>query len=520
MTWNTLKGKSIGIILALTLVFSSGLSRKYQELSFQPVIEPSLEGALSGLASTQQVSVIVYLKDQVDLNRIVAQDRNQRLRLILLALQDLSLQSQTKLRSYLQDQARQGKVRVFTPLWIINAIAVSAQADVIHELAEFPEVKEILPDKTFEIPPTRSGEALSPFAVPAPNLTLINVPAMWALGFKGQGVVIASMDTGVDYEHPDLETQWRGGENSWYDPYGQHPNAPADLNGHGTQTMGVMVARNDSGVDLGVAPQASWIAVKIFKDDNTAQTSAIHLGYQWLLDPDGDPDTDDAPDIVNNSWDFASPGCDLSFEPDLQALLAVNILPVFAAGNYGPNQASSASPANNPGAFAVGSIDNQEAIDPISSLGPNTCGQVISDTYPALVAPGVQITTTDRFETYTTSSGTSLAAPHVSAALALLLSALPGLSISEQRAALLTTTHDLGLPGADNTYGAGRIDVLAAYQALSSGLIPTPTFTHTPTATFTPTRTPTPTPTATPTPTPTQVRVYKYHFALIIHTHK
>src|SRR3972149_324648 len=112
------------------------------------------------------------------------------------------------------------------------------------------------------------------------------------------------MHTGADVSHPDLVTRWRGGSNSWFDPYGQHPMTPTDLSGHGTWTMGVIVAGDAGGTSIGVAPQASWIAVKIFDDQDSSTATAIHQGFQWLLDPDGNPATPDAPDVVNNSWSF------------------------------------------------------------------------------------------------------------------------------------------------------------------------------------------------------------------------
>src|SRR4030042_6296378 len=254
-------------------------------------------------------------------------------------------------------------------------------------------------------------------SAPAGNLSAIHAPALWDLGYYGQGVVVANMDTGVDLSHPELGSRWRGGSDSWYDPYNQHPTTPTDISGHGTWTMGVMVAADGSGTTLGVAPQAQWIAVKIFNDSGSATATAIHLGFQWLLDPDGNPATADAPQVVNNSWVFSSPGCNLEFQHDLQSLRAADILPVFSAGNYGPNGSTSASPANYPEAFAVGAVDNNDQIAAFSSRGPSACGETQS-IYPELVAPGVGIKSTDLYGFYTYATGTSLAAPQVSGALA------------------------------------------------------------------------------------------------------
>jgi subtilisin family serine protease len=376
-----------------------------------------------------------------------------------------------------------------TPLWIINGLSVTATAAVIQELAARPDVRAITPDAIAIVPAGIPAAGSADAGAVEANLSAINAPALWSLGFQGQGVVVANMDTGVDLGHPDLATRYRGGANSWFDPYGQHA-APADLTGHGTATMGLMVGGDAGGSSIGVAPQAQWIAVKIFDDSGSATATAIHLGYQWLLDPDGNPDTPDAPRVVNNSWTFGSPGCNLAFQPDLQVLRAAGILPVFAAGNYGPAAASAASPANYPEALAVGSINNEGQIDASSSRGPAACGQS-GGLYPALVAPGVNILSSDRFGLYSYNSGSSLAAPHAAGVLALLLSAYPELTVYQQAAALASGADDLGDAGLDNTFGYGRLDALASYQWLQAGGV-----------NATPSPTPLPTATATPPPMP------------------
>ena len=159
------------------------------------------------------------------------------------------------------------------------------------------------------------------------NVELVQAPRLWQLGFAGQGVTVATMDSGADVNHPDLGPRWRGGSNSWFDPNGEHPDAPVDLDGHGSGVLGVLVGGDAGGTAIGVAPGARWVAVKVFNDAGVAPFSALHQGYGWLLDPDGNPATDDAPDVVNNSWGFEdNPGvCDTlarEFQPDLQALAA------------------------------------------------------------------------------------------------------------------------------------------------------------------------------------------------------
>lgn len=484
-------------VLVATLLFFNLSSLASPELHSAAVIDPVLAKIMSSQSPNQSVSVIVILNNQVDVRSLGGRDRAERQRNVINALHAKADATQVDLRALLKTRQSEGQVETFTPLWIINAVAVRANRSVIEELSRLPEVRSIVPDAIIQAPAPPSTNATTTIT-PEANISRINAPAVWNLGFQGQGVVIANMDTGVDYTHPDLSAQWRGGSDSWFDPYGQH-SVPTDVNGHGTWTMGVMIGRDAGGTSIGVAPDAKWIAVKIFDDRGAATSSAIHQGYQWLLDPDNNPLTSDAPNIVNNSWDFNSWGCHLDFEPDLQSLVAAGITPVFSAGNYGPNSSTSASPANNPDAFSVGATDNTDVIASFSSRGPNACNTNV--TFPAVVAPGVNVKTTDLYGLYTSVSGTSFSAPHVSGALALLLSAFPNLTVSQQEIALTSTAFDLGSVGLDNTYGAGRIDVLAAYNAVLNGNLPTPT----PTATATPTATPKPTATPTNTPTPTAI---------------
>ena len=497
-------------------VFSPQPAAGARLLDFQrgDKIDQRVRDRLDKLPADEMITVIVTLKQQADLKSVPASDRVTQQQGVIRALQATALTSQSSVRAALATQKVKGGVSQVTSFWIFNGMSVTATPDVIYELAANPEVYSITPDEIDIVPS-------APLAyLPAEtNLALINAPALWDQGFFGQGITIASLDSGVSISHPEIAARWRGGNNSWFDPYGQHPTTPTDLSGHGTQVMGVMVGADGSGSSIGVAPQAQWISVKIFNDQGSATATAIHQAFQWLLDPDGDPGTADAPHIVNNSWAFGGPGCNLEFQLDLQALLAANILPIFAAGNFGPYASTSVSPANYPEALAVGAINNNNLIYGYSGRGPSACGEA-STIYPEIVAPGVNVKTTDLGGFYTQATGTSLAAPHVAGALALLLNAYPNLSVAQQREALISSAFDLGAVGPDNNYGYGRLNVLAAYQWLVSGgsistptPAPTATSTPLPTATSTPlptttstplpTFTPTPLPTSTPTPAPT-----------------
>ena len=306
------------------------------------------------------------------------------------------------------------------------------------------------------------------------NLDEIRASDLWAMGYIGQGIVVANMDSGVDINHPDLASTWRGGSNSWYDVHGQHPVTPFDAagstTGHGTRSMGLMVAGDASGFALGVAPGARWIAVKVWDDAGNATISSFSLGFQWLLDPDGNPSTDDVPHVINNSWGFdeQAGSCDTVFQADLQVLQVAGIAVVFSAGNSGTQgPASDVSPANNPEGHGVGAVNNTLSVSSFSSRGPSSCDGTI---FPELVAPGEQVWTNDvgggGTPSITQAVGTSFAAPHVAGAMAALLSAFPEASTPHLRSALIQSAQDLGPPGPDNDYGNGLIDMLAAYNHL------------------------------------------------------
>lgn len=491
--------KSLLIILIVILLFGAAAPSTALAESNQPAwkvvsgtinkIDPALKKKLELLQADEPITVIVQLKQRANLPEGRGMERGERINKVIDSLQQTANETQGPVRFFLRSRKRQGTVKDFTPLWILNGFSVTANASAINELSKLPDVLSITPD-AIDIVPVSSDPTLSN---PEQNISLVSAPLLWNLGYTGQGVVMATMDSGVDLNHPELSSRWRGGVNSWYDPFGQHA-MPFDASGHGTWTMGVMVGSDLGGTSIGVAPNAQWIAVKMFNDQGSSTATAIHLGYQWLLNPDNDPATDDAPQVINNSWAYGAPGCNLEFEPDLQSLRAAGILPVFAAGNSGPAGGSSNSPANNPSAFAVGAINNNSLIYGLSSRGPTTCGGS-TGVFPELVAPGVNIYSTDLGGFYTTSSGTSMSAPHVSAGLALLLSAYPNLSAAQQEAALIASATDLGTGGADDIYGNGRMDLFSAFQWLAN----MPTETPAPTATLTLIPADTDTPTSLPT---------------------
>ena len=385
--------------------------------------------------------------------------RGERRESLVRGLRSRAGASQASLRSLLARLERDGEVTRTTALWVTNAVSVTGTPEAVRELARRADVASVRSDAVTVVVPDVPAE---------PGIATTGAPQLWARGRTGDGVVVASLDTGADLGNPDLAASWRGGTNSWFDPFGQHPDAPVDLSGHGTATLGVMVGGHDAGTSYGMAPGAQWVAARIFDDRGASSATAIHQAFQWVLDPDHDPATDDAPDVVNASWALGGgPGCDLQLQPDLAALRAAGILPVVAAGNFGSGAGTSASPANYPESFAVGAVDASDRLWSSSSTGPTTCG-TRSRVFPDLVAPGVSVLSADRWGGYQYVSGTSIAAPHVSGALALLLQGRRGLPPDAQADALTASAVDLGDVGPDERFGHGRLDVAAAEARLES----------------------------------------------------
>jgi bacillopeptidase F len=419
-------------------------------------------GLEAAMQSGAEVSFIAEFESQVDLRTRLAKGQGTGRQMAAL-LRDLHQQadlSQQGARQLLQA----GGARDMVQLWAINALAARADSALIRALAQLEEIRIIRLDATMASPaPELAVEADLEW-----NLNAVHALDLWQLGYTGSGVVVAGMDTGVDADHPDLAYNWRGGDNSWFDPNGEH-TTPYDTAGHGTQTMGLMVGGNEGGSYIGVAPGAQWIAVKIFNDAGIATLSGIHLGFQWLLDPDGDPVTDDAPDLVNNSWGFPDlvDQCYLEFEPDLEILKAAGIAVVFSAGNEGT--LGSVSPADNPEGFGVGSVDTLLNVASDSSRGPSACD---GSFFPEVVAPGVSVRTADLTfggvfpDSYVSVSGTSYAAPHVAGVMALLRQVNPAATVAELEQVVQGGAFDLGEPGADNDSGYGLVDALTAYTLL------------------------------------------------------
>ena len=424
-------------------------------------IEPSLLRKLLAGSDEGMLRAIAMMRVQADPHAVGldASDRTARSAVMRDHLRSLAERSQANVRHVLERARQEGRLHGYRPFWIINAIAVEAQTEVLWALAAHPDVSVLLEDRVHYLPDSPPVVSSSSTGLQW-NIARIGADRAWqSLGITGQGAVVASLDTGVDWEHPDLRARYRGysgkplveHDGHWFCATDEDYVYPGDGHGHGTHTTGTMVG--ESGI--GAAPGAQWIAAKVFDNQGRAYDSWIHAGLEWALAPGGDPAL--APDVVNCSWGDPS-GTNTRFLADVRALRAAGIVPVFSAGNYGPLDGTISSPGTFGESIAVGATDFDDRVARFSSRGPSPWDEI----KPEVSAPGVGILSALPGGGLGAESGTSMAAPHVSALVALMHEANPSLTVDEIEALLRGTARPLGEVQPNNDYGWGLIDAYSA----------------------------------------------------------
>ena len=266
----------------------------------------------------------------------------------------------------------------------------------------------------------------------------IDADLVWPTNNTGTGVDVAILDTGIDYDHPDLIDNISGGVNyagSWWRDGNTNKRYWNDGNGHGSHCAGIVAAENNTIGVVGVAPGANLWAVKVLSNNGSGYVSDIIQGLEWC---------------VYNGIEVASMsfggGYSESLKNACDEAYAAGVLLIAAAGNeYGGDVIY---PAAHSSVIAVSATDDSDNIADFSSVGLEV----------ELAAPGVSIYSTYKNGGYAWGSGTSMACPHVTGAAALVLAGGQG----DVRTRLQETAKDLGAFGKDNLYGYGRVDAAAA----------------------------------------------------------
>ena len=290
--------------------------------------------------------------------------------------------------------------------WISNCIVATVTPDELDRLAENPVISEIQENIILSVPPVDVEGALSDAVLDLWNHKAIGMDEIANLGLRGAGVKIGHLDTGISSESPDLIERLA----AWaeFGTYGEkldtEPHESHYL-GHGTHTASIL-----AGQTVGIAPGATLLSALVLPGGRGTLEQVL-AGMQWILDPDGDPETDDGAQIVNMSWGMWGTS-DILAEA-IDNMTTAGILPVSAIGNTGPG--TTLCPGNTEGSVGVGAVKKRDYV-PWFTGGGWACWDTSCLLKPDVVAPGVQVPGIGAEGEYQTMSGTSVAAPHVAAA--------------------------------------------------------------------------------------------------------
>ncbi len=478
-------------------------------------LSPQLAAELAAARPDQLIDIVAVFGDQASELEIAfaAQGKagEERRAAVRNALEPRAAAAQAYLVQRLARAQAEGRAIVRRhPLWIVNALAAKATPDLVREIAARPEVERVDvvhhdvqlfggPDAAC-VDPGSAADPLAPSATLECGVSNMHAPEVWnTLGDRGEGVVIALVDSGACYTHADIKNHiWvNPGEDLNHDgvvmdaadkngidddgdgfvddligwDYFDEDNDPNDIDGHGSHIAGTLVGDGTSGRQTGMAPGAKVMVLRIGFANETDDVD-IWTALQYAASKGAN--------VASMSF-----GAYHSSNPDrytwrrlIDNLNAMGLITVIATGNAGSSNPPDdvATPGDVPAAISVGAVDCADVIASYSSQGPSTW-QTAAPYYdypyppglrtPSVSGPGTGTWSLDLCSGYTTMSGTSMATPHVAGAAALVLGRKLDTSQAEMKQLLETTATDLGDPGWDRAYGYGRVDALAAASAVS-----------------------------------------------------
>jgi subtilisin family serine protease len=493
-------------------------------------VTPELAVRAEKLTAGELIRVNVILKAQHDtaaLARDVSGLRGPARRQALWSTVEARVaETQAPMRAVLAGLEARGHARRARTLYSANGVNVWLSREGIQALAAEPTVRSLDWDEdrpveeVIDVGPL-SGTAIDrlPSALRSAGRTLrsavsdtswnvkrVRAPEVWGLGHRGQGILIGVIDTGVNYHHLDLaDHMWDGGPEYPHHGYDfvDDDNDPIDeghSGGHGTSVAGLCCGDGTAGTATGVAPEATVMAIRC--SGFTSSEAMIWMGEDFALANGCDVIT------MSLSWK-------LNFNPDYATwraqedmIHAADVAHSQSAGNQHqdpccPTPWNVSTPGNSPGPWrhpdqalggglsgvtAVANTDINDVVASTSSHGPSSWETVppygdypydpeMGLLKPDVAAPGsnsVSLRWNDN-QGYSLFGGTSGAAPHVGGAYSLLREANGALSVADLSRIIQLSAVDRGDPGKDNRYGAGRIDVFAAYQLGAPSALAPPT---------------------------------------------
>ncbi len=459
---------ALGVLMTVSLVIS-GFPVAHAQARVDERVFQQLAASPTG-----EATFLAFFGSRPDLSAETAMtDRAARKMAVARALKANADRSQAGALARLAQLKAQGLVSRYQAFFVGNVISVTGREGAVSALAQTAGVARIEAEGEINILGWMVGPASRPNLGPGvdaaqSNIKQVKAQKAWQLGFRGQGIIVASMDTGVRYTHEALRGNYKCGvggphANCWLDAI-SGVLTPYDDNQHGTHTTGTMAGR----LGIGVAKKAKWIACKFLNSGGSGSFTDAFECANWFLTMALNNDTlIFTPDVINNSWSCGR-ACTV-FNPSVEDWLAAGIIPQFAIGNAGPSCSTSHGPGEYTNSFAAGAVDSGDVIASFSSRGPADAsnGGTIK---PDVSAPGVSIRSSSNGSdtSYSFLSGTSMASPHVAGAAAVVLSKNGGLtpamvrSIIEGSADSISNLTCGGSASDNNVYGHGRLNVLQA----------------------------------------------------------
>ena len=509
--------KRFTIIVALVLAIASFT---YAQKGAINRITPELQAELDKRPDANEMfRIIIVMADEYDQNQMSRQihflNKAERRAYVIDELQRFSKASQYDLMQLLEEGTKANTVSDVNPFWIFNGISCLANREMIATLSQRKDIDCIESDELRYMLPTneKPGKIIEPTRELAWHVTQVHANEVWPLGYDGTGVVVAIIDTGVNYNHADLaDHMWNGGSQYPYHGYDyvNNDNNPMDDNGHGSHCAGITAGDGTSGTQTGIAPNATIMALKVLSangsGNNTARTNAQQFAMQ------------NGADVVSLSLGSSGASGQKSDRQAFVNMMNAGIVASIAAGNDGEYYSNSHTTTNNYGqtvyyavpknigspgncpppwhnpdqtltggqsaVITIGASNRNDRKSTFSSFGPVTWSGVsgyndylyqannstnIGLIKPDIIVPGSDITSLLYSDntSYVEECGTSMATPLASGIMALMLQANPNLTPAEIDEILETTALPVDYRISKNNYtGAGRGDALAAIDAI------------------------------------------------------
>ena len=484
---------------------------------YAQTIDPALLEEMGQRRDNEKIRVFVIMRQQYDqqqLNNRAAHftTRAARREFVVNELKQFAEASQSDLRHSLAEMQRNELVSEPKVLWIANTIFFEATRNAILALADRSDIMVIGFDEEINwLPDGEDAQPADPTREITSNVTQVNADQVWSLGYTGQGVVVAVIDTGVNYNHLDLADHlWDGGSefpHHGYDVY-NNDNDPMDDHSHGTHCAGTVCGDGTAGSQTGMAPDATLMCVKCLGAGGSASNTTVMNGIQWAVEH--------GCDVISLSLGGHghSAAAQTMERNTCVNVLNAGIIASIAAGNEGDEMNQYPIPDNvglpggcpppyldpqqaqNPGGLScsvcVGAVNSSDQAAYFTSQGPRDWSSSDYADYPYtpgsltefglirpdVCAPGVYIKSASNTSNtgYSTKSGTSMATPCVAGCMALMLSK----DMETTPADLCRILEETAVPlsdGKSNIYGYGRVDVLAAINAMHSGPLTLDSFT-------------------------------------------